>query len=150
MPELTPDQLRVLRVLIAEDEVFLQTVMGGALRDIGVRDIATATNGQEALKQVEQAKQPFDIIFLDLQMPIMDGFDFLETLRARKDRETANIPVIVLSGHSELAQVLRAAKTGISGYLVKPVSRAKLLSGVTTGLSGKTVDYEELRAKSGG
>ena len=74
MPELTPDQMRVLRVLIAEDEVFLQTVMSGALRDLGVRSITTAINGQDALKLTEKAKQPFDIIFLDLQMPVLDGF----------------------------------------------------------------------------
>lgn len=150
MPELTPEQLRVLRVLIAEDEVFLKTVMSGALRDLGVRDITTATNGADALKQTERAKYPFDMIFLDLQMPVMDGFGFLESLRALPDKEIAGTPVIVLSGHSELNQVLRAAKNGISGYLVKPVSRAKLLSGVTTGLSGRMIDYDELKAKSGG
>lgn len=150
MPELTPEQMRVLRVLIAEDEVFLQRVMSGALRDLGVRTITTAINGQDALKLAEKAKEPFDVIFLDLQMPVLDGFGFLEALRALPDKDVAETPVIVLSGHSELAQVLRAAKTGISGYLVKPVSRGKLLSGVTTGLSGKMIDYDELKSKSGG
>jgi len=66
------------------------------------------------------------VILLDLAMPGMNGFQFIEAVRGMATPEHSEVPILVLTGHGEITAVKLAAKLGISGYLVKPVSRVTL------------------------
>lgn len=83
--------------------------------------IKAAVNGQMALKIAE--KQAPDLILLDIKMPGMDGYEVCRRLKA--DDTTANIPVIFLTGESEVAS--EVADVGGAGYVIKPIEPDDLL-----------------------
>lgn len=98
-----------------------------ALTRAGVNDrVQIATNGQEAIDYLSGAGKYADrtaypnpaMVFLDLKMPLRDGFDVLQWARTRKELE--RVPIIVLSGSDELRDHQRAYSLGARSYLVKP------------------------------
>lgn len=79
-------------VLVVEDDVDVRATLGDFLSEEGY-EVETATNGQEALSQL--AKHKPGIVLLDLMMPVMNGWEFLE--RRNTDKELSQVPVLVLS-----------------------------------------------------
>ena len=102
-------------ILIIEDDNFLQGLEATKLKKEGY-DILNASNGEEALKIVEEKKK-IDLILLDLLLPGVDGYMVLEKIRQEKTFLT--IPVIVFSNLSEEKDIKRATKLGISEFMVK-------------------------------
>ena len=102
-------------ILIIEDDNFLQGLEATKLKKEGY-DILNASNGEEALKIVEEKKK-IDLILLDLLLPGVDGYMVLEKIRQEKTFLT--IPVIVFSNLSEAKDIKRATKLGISEFMVK-------------------------------
>ena len=92
--------------------------------------IRKAENGLEAMREVIAGKP--DLIFLDILMPIMDGFQFLEQLR--KNHGFDSIRVVVLSALNSNEDVVRGFNLGADDYIVKPIIMEKLLSCVITQL----------------
>lgn len=127
-----------IKVLIADDEVdFLESLSKVLKR----RNIAVekAFNGEEALNILSKTK--FDVIVLDLRMPVLDG---LATLK--KIRETDRItPILLLSGHADLSFVTDALRNGAADYLLKPVSVESLVAAIETSFERKniSVDFSE-------
>jgi len=122
MPE--PAPARQLEVLVAEDNEFDVHLTVAAFRDAKVPNRVTWVSDGEAaiayLKQTgeyAQAPRP-DLILLDLKLPKMDGFQVLETIKA--DPQLKNIPVVVVSGHSDDGQIARAYELQASAFVVKP------------------------------
>jgi serine/threonine protein kinase len=105
-------------VLVVEDEPDARESMGLALRLEGY-DVQTAANGQEALEKLEAGPTP-DLILLDLLMPGMNGWEFLE--RQRRDPALAAVPVVVISGADpRRASAAALGAIGVADYLPKPV-----------------------------
>lgn len=90
----------------------------------GIAEVAYAPNGKQALMQVRSRK--FDVILLDIEMPIMNGFKVLEQLRNVK--ECVNIPVVMLTAKQDKYYVMNSIAMGIDGYLLKPVKKEELIS----------------------
>ena len=91
-----------------------------------IADVTTLTNGKQAQMQVRQQK--YDVILLDIEMPILNGFLVLKQLRNVK--ECVNIPVIMLTGKQDKYYVMNSIAMGIDGYLLKPVNKNELVSKV--------------------
>lgn len=88
-------------------------------------NLFTANNGEEALAFLRDEDQPrIDLILLDINMPVMNGFEFLE--EHLKEQETSHIPVIVCSTSSYKPDKERANKLGVDGYIIKPASLEKI------------------------
>lgn len=102
------------KILIIEDDGFLQQMYVSKLEMEGF-DVISAYDGIKGLK-LTQAKKP-DLIILDLKLPEIDGFEVLS--RLKKDKETKNIPVIVLSNLSQKNDIDRCLNFGAEGYLIK-------------------------------
>jgi DNA-binding response OmpR family regulator len=100
-------------ILIVEDDPDILSSLAEALREEGF-DVETAANGYQALTRLE-AQQP-DLIFLDLMMPLMDGWKFLESARQRF--AAMHAPVVLLSAVHNLTD--EARKLGIAAFLSKP------------------------------
>lgn len=81
-------------VLVVEDDVELREVLTEVLTDAGYR-VASLSNGRDALRSLKRRKHPPGLILLDLMMPVMDGWEFLE--EKSRHKELAGIPVVVLS-----------------------------------------------------
>ena len=109
-------------VLIVEDDDAIRNNVTRLLRLEGY-EILSATHGKEALELVRAAAP--DVVITDISMPVMDGFELLETLRA--DRKWGSIPVMLLTAMDDRASMRRGMASGADDYLAKPFSRAELL-----------------------
>lgn len=90
--------------------------------------VVEASNGKEACDLI-QKDHTFDVIFADIQMPEMNGLQFLQKIRAIDDYRTAQLPVIMITGHSDSHAAMRAVfEMGATGFISKPFSDIDLIS----------------------
>lgn len=109
-----------INVLIVEDD----EVLLGQLYTILIqffRKIDKAKNGLLALNCVEKTK--YDIIITDLTMPIVDGFELIETLK----KENSKQEVLVISAHSDSETLLKIINLGVDGFILKPLDMSNLI-----------------------
>lgn len=102
------------KILIVEDDDFLVQMYATKLEMLQYA-VFTAGDGKQALKTAR--KEMPDLILLDLNLPIMDGFQVLEELK--KDAATKNIPVLVLTNYGQKEHVDRCLSLGAADYLIK-------------------------------
>lgn len=113
-----------LRVLVAEDNPVNRLVLAGTLRQLGI-DAVIAENGLAAAERFQ--RQPFDAVFLDCEMPELDGYATAERMRnieQREGRPAARLVAVSGHGGSEFEQ--RAAAAGMDAALPKPISIAAI------------------------
>jgi len=126
-----------MRVLIVEDETTHRLLLLRLLRDHCQTDVAV--NGHEALEAFAQAHreaEPYDLILMDLEMPVMDGQQALKAIRALE--QDLNVPpgrevrALVITAHDDQRNVCEAFFKGLAtGYLVKPVLGEELFARLT-------------------
>jgi len=121
------DSKRRQKILIVDDNAEVVEILQLALRQAGFA-VATASDGLTALKRA-RISQP-DLVLLDLVLPELDGFSVCETLR--RDRATANIPIIMLTGLSSELNRYAGLDCGANDYLAKPVDLPRLLGRIRT------------------
>ena len=121
---IAPAPARLLRVLLAEDTPANQKVVTFILNKRG-HHVEVAENGQQALTAVCQ--QDFDVVLMDLQMPVMDGFQATQAIRKLADPRRARLPIIAVTAHALKGDAERCLAAGMDGYLSKPVQREELL-----------------------
>lgn len=108
-------------ILVVDDDIQTLETLRLYLSDIA--RVATVLGGRQAIEYVRQ--YPVDIILLDVDMPIMDGFKTLEQLR--NIEECINVPVILVTGKSDKYTILNSSMMGVDGFLVKPVKQEDLI-----------------------
>jgi CheY-like chemotaxis protein len=120
--------------LVVEDNPVNQKVVTAVLRKRGF-SIELANDGQEALGKLKNAV-PFDLVLMDVQMPVLDG---LETTRLiRREAQWKELPIIAMTAHAMNGDKERCLEAGMNGYISKPVHPAHLLSTVDEFLLQKT------------
>ena len=137
---MTKEDFKHWHILIIDDEAFMRKLIERTLNDIGIGIISQASNGREGLSLLQSAKSKVDLVICDLEMPEMNGFDFVRQVRSSVDeRFDNNLPILILTGHADEETVRGAADLGINGYLVKPVSRKSLESRISKTISSSTL-----------
>jgi two-component system chemotaxis response regulator CheY len=111
-------------VLVVDDASLVRLYYRSTLEAAGFR-VEEALNGLEALEKLPELKA--DLLIVDVNMPQMDGFSFLRTLR-RSARPIAALPALVTSTESREADFAAARAAGANYYLVKPVARETLVA----------------------
>lgn len=123
-------------LLVDDDEIFVYLIKK-TISDVTPTDqIKVFGNGQDAidfLKKVAEDKQSLpDIIFLDLTMPVLDGWGFLEEYVLLKPKFGKKITLYILSSSVSPSDILRAKKiTSVSDFIIKPVSKEKFIEAIT-------------------
>ncbi|MBC7391510.1 MAG: response regulator [Opitutaceae bacterium] len=107
------------KVLIAEDSSVIQNLTKKILQFQNF-EIQSVKNGKELLESVE--KETFDVILLDINMPIMNGIEAVTELRKNADEKKKNIPVIAITGNAANHTVEYLKSVGFSEYLQKPLN----------------------------
>jgi len=118
-------RLEGARVLLAEDGIDNQRLVRALLRPTAV-EIAVVENGAQAVDQALaalDAGRPFDLVLMDMQMPVMDGYEATRRLRA----EAYPGPIVALTAHAMSTDRGRCLEAGCDEYVSKPIDRAKLL-----------------------
>ena len=110
-----------VRVLLAEDNRVNQQLIMEYLRRVEAV-VTVVDNGREAVEQV--AEQPFDVILMDLQMPVLDGLDATRQIRKMVDKH--DVPIIALTASAMPGDKERCLGVGMNGYVTKPVSKLDL------------------------
>ncbi len=124
---MTRKDFQALHVLVIDDEDFMRKLIVRLLREIGVRSTSEASNGKFGLEVLENRASDIDLILCDLEMPEMDGLQFIHNFRSGKFERAADLPIIVLTGHAEDEVVRGVISENIQGYLVKPISKKMLV-----------------------
>ena len=112
-------------ILTVDDSRTMRDMLMLALKDAGYR-VVQAEDGVHGL-EVLQAERP-DIVITDINMPRMDGFGFIEGMRA--DPHHKATPVLVLTTESDAAKKQRAREAGATGWIVKPFDPVRLVDAV--------------------
>jgi two-component system, NtrC family, nitrogen regulation response regulator GlnG len=130
------------RILIADDEDSLRWVLEKGLRQAGY-DVAAAKDGESALRAFEA--EPYDLVFLDVRMPGMDGLTALAKLR--DSRPDAN--VIVMTAHGTMETAIQAMQRGAYDYLAKPFDLDEVLLLTERALEARRLTQEVARLRTG-
>jgi serine/threonine protein kinase/DNA-binding CsgD family transcriptional regulator len=123
---------RTLRIVLADDHTLLRKSLLTVLES---RDdymvVGEAGDGESALRQVLMS-QP-DLLILDLNMPVKTGLEILPDIR----KQAPNVKVLVLSGRSEEAYIMRAMRAGAHGYILKASEESELIDGINKVMQGQ-------------
>ncbi|WP_305824725.1 response regulator [Massilia brevitalea] len=107
-------------ILLVEDDHVDVLTTRRALQEIHVTNpLAVCENGEQAIGWLRDAAEPPCIILLDLNMPIMNGIEFLQSIKG--DARLRRIPVVVLTTSDEQEDKVRSFDLGVAGYMAKPV-----------------------------
>ena len=121
-----PDNMNIIKkikrdVLIVEDEMINQEILSEILND--QFDILTATNGKEALDVLHNALVPISLILLDINMPVMGGFEFMDIIK--QDERFKKIPIIVLT--ADINSELKSLELGAVDFIPKPYNMPEVI-----------------------
>ena len=126
------------RILVVDDMGTERKKLNYLMKDLGYENIVEATDGIEGLKILEQEGAKIGLVMSDLNMPNMNGLEFLKKIRAMD--AVKDVPFMIFSTESEREIIIEAMISGCSGYLIKPVQVEDLkanLSKVFARLKGK-------------
>jgi len=133
-PQTTPsdrsEHVVSLRILLAEDGLVNQKVAVSLLEQRG-HTVSVANNGQEALDAC--TRESFDVVLMDVQMPIMDGFQATERIRQQEKTSGNHIPIIAMTAHAMKGDREQCLAAGMDAYIAKPI-RANDLYDVVEGI----------------
>ena len=126
-------------LLVVDDNEDNRYTLTRRLKREGYTNLTTANDGREALEAL--AGQPFDLVLLDIMMPVMNGYEVLEHING--DEALRDIPVIMISALDELESVVRCIELGAEDYLSKPFNATLLKARVSASLEKKRLRDQE-------
>jgi CheY-like chemotaxis protein len=112
-----------LRILLAEDNAVNQRLASRLMEKRG-HSVVVAGNGREALEALE--KESFDLVFMDVQMPVMDGFEATAAIRKKEGAVGNRVPIVALTAHAMKGDREKCLAVGMDGYLTKPIRPQEL------------------------
>lgn len=115
------EKLRELKLLFVEDEEDLINIIEDTLKKLNA-NFVTARNGKEALDILEEQKD-IDAVITDINMPIMNGLEMIDLI----NQKGLNLPIIVMSAHTEREFIKKAEELGVKDYLLKPFDFIKFI-----------------------
>ena len=115
------------KILVVDDMATMRTRVINQLKGMGFSSIEQAGDGQQAYEILQQKMSegnPIELVISDWNMPVMTGIELLEKLRSEKNFSA--LPFVIITAEGEKPQVMRALKSGVTDYLIKPVDKVVL------------------------
>jgi len=116
---------RKLHVLVVEDNRVNQTLARRLLAQRG-HEVTVAENGQQALDALDRGH--FDVVLMDVQMPVMNGLEATTHIRARERGADRHLPIVAMTAHAMRGDRERCLEAGMDGYLVKPIQADEMIA----------------------
>ncbi|MEM1070875.1 MAG: response regulator, partial [Planctomycetota bacterium] len=129
----SPNVMPAMRILLVEDGLVNQKLALGMLGMWG-HDVTIAENGKTAIDQWES--NSFDLILMDLQMPVMGGLAATKEIRRLEQERGGHIPIIAMTAHAMKGDRELCLQAGMDGYVSKPVRKQELIDAVQAILNG--------------
>ena len=117
--------LAALRVLLVDDNQHMRSIVATVLAGVGVEQVRECWDGAEALDALRQ--WPADVAIVDFHMQPVDGVEFTRLVRQAADSPNPYLPIIMLTGYAERARVMEARDSGVTEFIVKPVTARAVL-----------------------
>ena len=115
------------RILLAEDIEINREILTALLENTGI-SIDYAGNGKEAVAMCRNATIPYDLVLMDVQMPVMDGLSATRAIRSAGDiADAATIPIIAMTANAFKEDVLACLNVGMNGHIAKPIEVDQLM-----------------------
>ena len=116
--------LERLNFLIVDDNKHMRALVKTILHALGAKNCREASDGADAFKELRHF--PADIIICDWNRSPLDGLDFVRLVRTGGDSPNPFVPIVMLTGHTELVKVIEARDSGVHEFLAKPISARSL------------------------
>lgn len=121
--------LQNLKFLVIDDSANMRLLISTVLKSLGAREIITAKNGGEGLLRLRAAET--DIVICDWNMAPVDGIEFVRRLRTQNSISLRFLPIIMMTGYTERDRVTAARDAGITEFIAKPISAARLMARIS-------------------
>jgi putative nucleotidyltransferase with HDIG domain len=125
-----------MKILIVDDETISRTILLSKMTNMGT--CVEVDNAKDALAEIDKAtteEQPFDVITLDVSMPVMGGQELLEHIRKQEQKnkipKDQRVKIIMITARMNLGTIKACIKSGCNGYLTKPVSQVQLIQSLS-------------------
>lgn len=117
-----------MKVLVVEDNELNLEIISEVLKNLEI-EVECAMNGEEAVRRVSEVDgEYYDIVFMDIQMPVMNGHSATMAIRSIDDKSIKKLPVIAMTAEAFEEDRVRALKSGMNGHIAKPIEMKKLVS----------------------
>jgi two-component system chemotaxis response regulator CheY len=111
-----------MKFLVVDDFSTMRRIIRNLLKELGYNNVDEAEDGSIGLAKLK--RESFDFVVSDWNMPVMDGLQLLQAVRA--DASLSHLPVLMVTAEAKKENILAAAQAGASGYIVKPFTAATL------------------------
>jgi len=122
-----------LRILVVDDNANMRRLINTILRSVGVLDVVDIDNGADALAMIQEWKP--DLLLVDYVMDGLDGVEFTRRVRSDIDTPDNRLPIIIVTGYSELWRLNEAKKAGANDFIVKPFTTKALVNRIQRTMS---------------
>ncbi len=131
--KVVPANLQGLRVLVVDDNEQSRQILSETLESFAF-EVSVAASGAEGLAELEQSREPYDLVLMDWKMPGMDGIEASRRIKA--DQKLSTVPIIIMVTAYGREEVMTAAEAvGLEGFLIKPVTPSLLLDTIIEAFS---------------
>ena len=128
------------RILLVDDNGINRQIARGILKAYGFI-IEEAENGQEAVEKIENSESGYyDLVLMDVRMPVMNGYEATSRIRAMEDKARANIPVIAMTANSFEEDIKAAKDVGMNAHIAKPIEIPVMMEVLSEILNSRTED----------
>ena len=139
------DIARALNILLAEDNIINQKLAVTLLQKEGHR-VAIANNGAEALEAL--ARERFDLVLMDVQMPVLDGLETTARIRQGEQAGARRIPIVAMTANAMQGDRERCLQAGMDGYVSKPLNPREMFWTIADVLNGQLQDSDSATAQA--
>ena len=131
MQDKTADRLlQGLNILIVDSNQYMRRLTRTMLMNLGAKSVAEAADGLAALEQIRTVDP--DVMFLDWDMPVLDGMEVIRIVRSPGVFPRPNLPIIMLTNRAQRSSVVQALRAGVHEFLIKPTSPKALRDRLTS------------------